>query len=506
VSTVEDNIISRLAFNTHLQVIKELPGKWCFVSTANGQLGYVAKDHVKTNLPEPNAKLHRVEAGLPGFAISIAERYYKRWADDWGQDLRFYVNVLAWVNRRPVPSTTSGWRDVHFNAGELIWVPTHEFARSLRGVVNSGSRSHNIAEAIGIADFLDRVGALWDDVRAAIALSKKYIPEAIGRHVEAALWGVLESLATMLVLAVAILAVSTAIGAGVGALAGGAGAAPGAAAGFEIGMVLLEWLGLGMLIVWIGQSLLKVGGAFGDFLGGVWNARGDERNIDHAARLFAEAIGTLCGAILEGLVMWAVSIGVTKALGMLRGTRFGAKFNNSKTGEWLNERVRRVKAGESPLPTPKDVLGRLIREVELVDANNSPVGEFDAIDMAGKRFIENKSATGIDKPNPRTGRPAQTAAGWAAKQVTKKTLARIRALATAAATRGKGGEAVPSLGEIKGFHHVHFMIDGESPALREAVFAELVNLRTSNPGWNFTVEFGIKIFLPPAPGTGHPDE
>jgi hypothetical protein len=83
--TVEDNIISQLAFNTHLQVIKELPGKWYFVSTENGQLGYVARDYVKTNLPEPNAKLHRVEAGLPGFAISIAERYYKRWADDWGK-------------------------------------------------------------------------------------------------------------------------------------------------------------------------------------------------------------------------------------------------------------------------------------------------------------------------------------------------------------------------------------------------------------------------------------
>lgn len=200
--------------------------------------------------------------------------------------------------------------------------------------------------------------------------------------------------------------------------------------------------------------------------------------------------------------MWAVSIGVTKALGALRGTRFGNRFNNSKTGEWLNERVRRVKAGESPLPTPKDVLGRLIREVELVDANNSPVGEFDAIDMSGKRFIENKSATGIDKPNPRTGRPAQTAADWAAKQIARKTLTRIKALATAAAARGKAGKSVPSLGEIKGFRHIHFMIDGESPALRAAVFAELANLRATNPGWTFTVEFGIKIFLPPVPGTG----
>ena len=89
------------------------------------------------------------------------------------------------------------------------WVPTHDFARSLRGVVNSGSITHNIADSIGIADFLDRVGELWDDFRTAVALSKKYIPEAIGRHVEAALWGVLESLAQMLVIAAAILAILT---------------------------------------------------------------------------------------------------------------------------------------------------------------------------------------------------------------------------------------------------------------------------------------------------------
>ena len=506
-STSEDNLITQLAFNTHLQVIKEFPGKWFFVSTEDGNLGYVAKDYVKTNLPEPNAKLHRVEPGLPGFAISIAEKYYKKWADDWGQDLRFYVNVLAWVNKRTVPDTTSGWRDVHFDAGEFIWVPTHEFARSLRGVVNSGSLSHNIADAIGIADFLDRAGELWDDIRKAVALSKKYIPEALGRHVEAALLGVLESLAIMLVLAVAILAISTAVGAAIGAILGaGVGAAPGAAAGFEVGMVLLNWLGLGMLIVWIAQSLVKVGGAFGDFLGGVWDARGDEQKLDRAARLFAEAIGTLCGVILEGLVMWAASMGTTKALGALRGTRFGKSFNSSKTGEWLNERVRRFKAGETAIPTPKDVLGRLVREVELVDAKNSPIGEFDGVDMGGKRFVENKSATGIDKPNPRTGKPQQTASDWAAKQITKKTLARIKALASASATRGKGGKPVPSIGEIQGFRHIHFMIDGESPALRAAVFAELAGLRASNPGWTFTAEFGVKILLPPVPGTGQPDE
>lgn len=505
-NTAADNVISLLAFKTHLQVIKEFPGKWYFVSTQDGQLGYVAKDYIKTNLPEPNATLHRVKDGRPGFAISIAEEYYKQYANDWGQDLRFYVNVLAWVNKRAVPNTTDGWRDVKFDANDLIWIPSHDFARSLRGVVNSGSISHNIADKIGIADFLDRVGELWDDFRTAVALSTKYIPEAIGRHVEAAILGVLESIVQMLVIAAAILAISTAVGAAVGALAGGVGAAPGAAAGFEVGMVLLNWLGLGMLVVWIGQALIKVGSAFGSFLGAVWSARGDAKKLDLAAHQFAEALGTLCGVLLEALVMYAVSLGATKAIGGLRGTRFGKAFNNAKAGEWLNERVRRVKSGEAALPTPKDVFSGLIRGVELVDAKNSPLGEFDGIDMANKGFVENKSATGIDKPNPKTGQPQQTAAQWAAKQISKKTTTRIKALANAVATRGPGGKPAPGLAEIQGFRHIKFLIDGESPALRAAVAAELAALRTANPGWTFTAEFGIKINLPPVPGTGQPDD
>jgi hypothetical protein len=507
-STADDNVISDLAFNTHVQAIKEFPGKWYFVSTQDGQLGYVSRDYIKTNLPEPNATLHKVEPGLPGFAISIAEQYYKRYADDWGQDLRFYVNVLAWVNKRPVPDTTAGWKEVNFKAGEFIWIPTHPFARSLKSVVNSGSISHNIADAIGIADFLDRVGELWDDIRTAIALSKKYLMPAIGRHVEAALIGVLESIAMMLILAAVVLAISTAIGAAIGSLAGGVGAAPGAAAGFEIGMVLLNWLGLGMLAIWVVQSMASVASAFGTFLGGVWNARGDVKKLELTAMQFAEAIGVLCGVLIEALVMWAVSIGATEALGALRGSRFGKSFNNSKTGTWLNERVRRVRSGETAIPTPKDTLARIVRNTELVDAKNSPVGEFDGIDMGSKKFVENKSATGLDKPTPRTGKPQQTPAQWAAKQVTKKTSARIKALTDAVGTRVKPGTtgAVPTLGEIQGFRHIHFLIDGDSPALKAAVFAELAILRANNSGWTFTVEFGVTVILPPMPGTGQPDE
>ncbi|MBK7535435.1 MAG: hypothetical protein IPI49_08645 [Myxococcales bacterium] len=228
------------------------------------------------------------------------------------------------------------------------------FARSLRGVVNSGSHSYNALDAVGLAGFLERAGELWSDVSAAVSLSVKYLPAAIRRHVEEALWSILEAMAMLLVGAAAVLAISTALGAAIGALAGGAGAAPGAAAGFEVGMVLLHWLGLGFLAAWVTSSAVKVGSSFGKFLGQVWNARGDATKVDAAARQFAEAIGTLCGVLLEALVMWAAAIGAGQAMGILRGTRFGKGFQSTAAGEWLARRAAAVKNGDTKLPTPKD--------------------------------------------------------------------------------------------------------------------------------------------------------
>lgn len=308
--TTTGEVLRTLPFNTHVQVIKQFPGGWYFVSTPDGDLGYVASSYIWTRLPEPNATLHRVESGVGGTAIGIAEKYYGAYSDDWGQDLRFYVNVLAWANKVPVPDETDGWKQVHFNADRLIWVPSQPFAKSLSGVLNSGSLSYNIADALGMAKLIERVAQLWDDVISAISKSGKYIGEAIRRHAEEAITKILYSLAVMMIAAIAILAISTAIGAAIGGLTtAGVGAGPGAAAGFEVGMVLLNWLGVASLVVWIGQALVSAGSAFAKFLGAVWNARGDDKKLDIAAKQFAETIGVLFGILLEALVLYATSKG-----------------------------------------------------------------------------------------------------------------------------------------------------------------------------------------------------
>lgn len=357
-TSTDDNIVARLPFSTTVQVLKEFPGDWYFVTTPSGAMGYAAKYYFTLDPPEPNARLHRVEAGLPGFAISIAGRYYGSYADDWGQDLRFYVNVLAWANGIDVPNTTDGWRHVQFRAGQFIWVPSQPFAISLKGVVGSGSLSYDIAAFFGVADFIERIGQLWDDFKRALSLSRQYIIAAIITQLGHTAIALVEGLVVLIVGAAALLAITTAIGAAIGALAGGVGAAPGAAAGFEVGLALLQWIGLAMLVYWIGESLISVGGAFGVFLGMVWDASGDEMKLDAAARQFASALALLIGKLLEALFMYVTAKGLPKLIEGMRGTRAGEFLTESAVARWVAERGARVESGQGQVRSPGSVFGQ----------------------------------------------------------------------------------------------------------------------------------------------------
>ena len=340
-TTEADNVIGYLPFSTRLQVIKRFAGKWYFVSTSDGRMGYVASRHVRTDLPEPGATRHRVRAGVKGYAISIAEAYYKGGYRDvrWGQDLRFYVNVLAWANGTEVPDTVEGWKDVRFQAGEKIWVPSKNFAKSLKGQLNSGSISYEALDALGLAGFVERIDELLDDFRTAVGRSKDYLGDAIRRHVTAALINVVSSLAVAMVGAIAIMGIFTAAGAAIGGiLTGGAGTALGAEAGFELSLVFLEWLGIGFLIKWIVDAVTETAAAFGRFLSSVWDARGDEDKLDLSGKDFAEAVATLIGNLLEALALWAASVGMNAAIAKLRESRFGRSLGEALV-RWLSERA-----------------------------------------------------------------------------------------------------------------------------------------------------------------------
>ena len=338
-TSTDTNVLGSLVFNTRLQVVKSFPGNWYFVSTTDGRLGYVASNYVRTDLPEPMATLHPVESGRHGYAISIAEHYYGDKADHWGRDLRFYVNVLAWANDVKTPDTYDGWKEVHFQPGHKIWIPSYPFARSLVGKINSGSLSYEILDELGVAGFLRRLGDLIEDFQTAINKSGKYMADAIARHVTQALIDVVISLVTMMVAAIAIVAIFTALGGAIGFVFGGpGGAALGGSIGFELSLLFLEWLGIAFLIKWLADAVQSVASAFVKFLVAVWDAHGDEKKLDDAGYDFAEAIGTLLGTLVEAVAAWIAAKGLEIGIAKIKETPFGQRMGQ-KYFDWLKDRT-----------------------------------------------------------------------------------------------------------------------------------------------------------------------
>jgi len=347
----------------------------------------------------------------------------------------------------------------------------------------------------GSAHGLDRTRELWLDLTTAVALAADHMQPALARHIDAALLEALESVAYMLIGAGALLVLAPAAGAVFTGI--------GAALALEIAMVLLQWLGLGMLAAWVVMGLGGFIGYISVFFQTVWHARGSKMQLNIAAAQFADAIGLFLQAVLEAVVLCVASLGATQALKFLRASRFGRAFNNAKFGQWVNDRVRKVRAGETRIKTPEDELKRIVRGVALDKPNASkvPSGEFDGIDKAKQMFIENKKATGLDILVPKTNKPQQSATKWAAEAIFSKTDKRIANLRVATGTRATEYTRgpVPTLNEIQHFRHVHFVLDADTPALRAAVATQLAKLHATHPGWRFTAEFGINLLFPPLP-------
>ena len=88
--------------------------------------GYVQDVRVTTDLPEPTAKLHQVVSG--DTAEQLAAKEYGSAVRD-GHDLRYYENVLLYVNRGRAgiggsyqdPGVLAGGNNIQLYAGHRIW-------------------------------------------------------------------------------------------------------------------------------------------------------------------------------------------------------------------------------------------------------------------------------------------------------------------------------------------------------------------------------------------------
>ena len=155
-------ILKRLPFNTRVFVSRELPGDCYFVALDDGSFGYVYSKFVSINAPDPEATLYKIKKDEG--ALEVVKKHYKGSAISWGHDERFYVNVLVEANRHKNPSgiykpqPDADWSTTQTRETYVIWVPSLEFAKSLRGKVPSGSISYEAWQtakraATAIGDF-----------------------------------------------------------------------------------------------------------------------------------------------------------------------------------------------------------------------------------------------------------------------------------------------------------------------------------------------------------------
>jgi hypothetical protein len=138
------------------------------------------------------------------------------------------------------------------------------------------------------------------------------------------------------------------------------------------------------------------------------------------------------------------------------------------------------------------------KNVELYDSHNSPLGEFDGIDLENGIFYEHKSAEGIDRIHPKTGKPQQTPQEFSDKALYYKTKVRINNLLEKAVGTRKTPDStpeIPTLEQIKGIRNFQFQLDGDTPELRVAAENSLNRLRQEFPDYKFSIRFGVKKYV-----------
>jgi hypothetical protein len=149
--------------------------------------GYVQGFRVNTHLPEPLAELHLIADGET--AEGLARRQFSGAVSD-GHDLRYYENVLLHTNQdRHPPGVRGSYQDpgllgggsnnVQLVAGELIWLVSAPYARSLQSIVPSGSLTGG-----AVAKARRFVGHI-EDILRSVTESRHHFSEVAGEYAQA---------------------------------------------------------------------------------------------------------------------------------------------------------------------------------------------------------------------------------------------------------------------------------------------------------------------------------
>jgi hypothetical protein len=166
------------------------PAWWYVTAYLDGTMvrGYVQNFRVNTDLPEPTAKLHQVVDGdTPG---KLAALKFGSAVSD-GHDLRYYENVLLYVNREhhhdagiggayQDPGVLGGGsNNIQLVAGHRIWLVSPSYAKALESVVPSGSLTG------GAVAKVKRVAGHVEDILRSVTESRNHFGEVAGEYAQA---------------------------------------------------------------------------------------------------------------------------------------------------------------------------------------------------------------------------------------------------------------------------------------------------------------------------------
>jgi hypothetical protein len=147
--------------------------------------GYVEDFRVNVDLPEPMAELRQLNGNET--AEGLAKEKFRGAAQD-GHDLRYYENVLLYVNRGRAgiggtyqdPNVLGGGsNNIKLYAGHRIWLVSPEYAKALESVVPSGSLTGGaVAKA-------RRFAGHFQDILQSVTESRHHFDEVAGEFAQA---------------------------------------------------------------------------------------------------------------------------------------------------------------------------------------------------------------------------------------------------------------------------------------------------------------------------------
>ena len=318
--------------------------------------GYVQGFRVNTDLPEPMAELREVQGKdtAEGYA---REKFGDAVAD--GHDLRYYENVLLFVNQqRGRAGITGTYQDpgilgggannVQLVAGHRIWLVSSQYAKALQSVVPSGSLTGG-----AVAKVKRFVGHI-EDILRSVSESRHHLDEVAGEYAQA----IRDHEATIVGIVCGFIAAEA-----ISAFAAASPTGVGQVVAMVIQLALSAFGAAGM--VEAGYQALEHGSIW---LNTAWTAKGNEAKIAAASKEFLKMLVAIAMAALSffgarGNFRNLVKIGGATPTGSLPAfaTGFGSMPSGAKAGAG-------VAIGAGPGPGAFGVGGAMMVKHE-VDAN-----------------------------------------------------------------------------------------------------------------------------------------